>query len=490
MGGGGGGGGIGGQPPTPPPPPPPPPAPPPPPRGGGGGGRGGGGGGGRAPRGGGGGGGWLLRGNRISPPPPALAASPPSHDWWFASGRVEGHEGSPAYAPLPPAAKAAMEGAANGQEGAAAGADGGEAAGGRPPPGSEPGFKWRSGKERTTMGIWMWSRAFLRTAPSGERVAVLLMDTQGLWDRETSQMLTNTIFGLSALISSYLVFNIPNRVDENTLQNLALFAEYGRQVLQEQSDRMRDLTLRGEAAGDDDALTKSVVEPPSAAGGTGVAAVPSASATVRTGSGGGGGGGGGVSLATQERVERLRRLKSTRLPREEGGPGEAGSQHPFQRIELLVRDADLDASVDDGAEYEREMAEYLEAVLDKKARLEDVATVRNHITASFEAIGCCLLPHPGLEVRNRAYDGSVTVLQPAFRTAVTRCVAPLIAPTPASAYRHPLHPPPPPSSPCWPAVTSTRSSPSTPSPRPCTVAPSPPSSCSGTSSRTPASLQT
>ena len=52
--------------------------------------------------------------------------------------------------------------------------------------------------------------------------------TQGMFDSETSQMMTAAIFGLSTLISSYQVYNVKERVQEDDLQHLALFSEYGR----------------------------------------------------------------------------------------------------------------------------------------------------------------------------------------------------------------------------------------------------------------------
>lgn len=65
-------------------------------------------------------------------------------------------------------------------------------------------FPWRGGQERQTTGIWMWSEPFIRDV-NGEKVAILLMDTQGMFDNETTMTLTAQIFGLSTLISSFQV---------------------------------------------------------------------------------------------------------------------------------------------------------------------------------------------------------------------------------------------------------------------------------------------
>lgn len=95
----------------------------------------------------------------------------------------------------------------------------------------EKGFSWRAGRKRNTTGIWMWETPFIRKSATGEDIAVFLIDTQGMFDSETSQMLTASIFGLSTLLSSYQIYNVDKRVQEDNLQHLALFTEYGRYVL-------------------------------------------------------------------------------------------------------------------------------------------------------------------------------------------------------------------------------------------------------------------
>ncbi len=96
-------------------------------------------------------------------------------------------------------------------------------------------FEWQGGEKRLTTGIWIWSKPFVRQAIDGTRVAVLLIDTQGMFDNETSMNLTACIFGLSTLLSSRLVYNVEKRVQEDHLQQLALFTEYGRMALSSQA---------------------------------------------------------------------------------------------------------------------------------------------------------------------------------------------------------------------------------------------------------------
>jgi atlastin len=74
------------------------------------------------------------------------------------------------------------------------------------------GFAWRGGEHRQTTGIWMWSEPFVwRSSAHAEPFAILLMDTQGMFDNKTTMDVTVQIFGLSTLVSSYQVITIPPR---------------------------------------------------------------------------------------------------------------------------------------------------------------------------------------------------------------------------------------------------------------------------------------
>lgn len=90
------------------------------------------------------------------------------------------------------------------------------------------GFEWRAGRDRHTTGILLWKEAFVMTNSRGEKVAVLLMDTQGTFDRKSTQRENSTIFSLSVMTSSVQIYNIMRNIGENHLQHLQFFAEYGR----------------------------------------------------------------------------------------------------------------------------------------------------------------------------------------------------------------------------------------------------------------------
>mmetsp|Transcript_116925 Transcript_116925/g.239233 ORF Transcript_116925/g.239233 Transcript_116925/m.239233 type:complete len:584 (-) Transcript_116925:1608-3359(-) len=88
-------------------------------------------------------------------------------------------------------------------------------------------FHWRGGSERNTTGIWMWSQPHF-VKKGDESMAVLIVDSQGMFDNETTMSLTASIFGLSTLLSSYQIYNVDKRIQEDNLQQLALFSEYAR----------------------------------------------------------------------------------------------------------------------------------------------------------------------------------------------------------------------------------------------------------------------
>ncbi|KAH9384684.1 hypothetical protein HPB48_026694 [Haemaphysalis longicornis] len=97
------------------------------------------------------------------------------------------------------------------------------------------GFSCSSGSERHTGGILVWSEVFLVTRPKGGQVAVVLMDTQGTFDTETTFEDVTTIFALSALTSSVQVYNLMSNIREDDLEHLQYFIEYGRMVQNQDS---------------------------------------------------------------------------------------------------------------------------------------------------------------------------------------------------------------------------------------------------------------
>lgn len=78
----------------------------------------------------------------------------------------------------------------------------------------------------------MWSHVFPATLPSGERVAIILMDTQGAFDSQSTVRDCATVFALSTMLSSVQIYNLSQNIQEDHLQHLQLFTEYGRLALE------------------------------------------------------------------------------------------------------------------------------------------------------------------------------------------------------------------------------------------------------------------
>ncbi|XP_043240226.1 atlastin-1-like isoform X2 [Amphibalanus amphitrite] len=103
---------------------------------------------------------------------------------------------------------------------------------------SEPrrrGFPWRSGRRRHTTGLLMWSQPVPVTLPDGTEAVILLMDTQGTFDNQSTMHESSTVFALSTLLSSVQIFNLMGNLQNDNLEHLQLFTEYGRLALQDAS---------------------------------------------------------------------------------------------------------------------------------------------------------------------------------------------------------------------------------------------------------------
>ncbi|KAI6189020.1 Guanylate-binding protein [Aphelenchoides besseyi] len=97
------------------------------------------------------------------------------------------------------------------------------------------GFSWRGGSERDTNGILFWSKPYLVKNKQGEELVVLLMDTQGAFDQQSTVKDCATIFALSTMISS--IYNLQSNIYEDDLEHLQLFAEYGKLALEESTGK-------------------------------------------------------------------------------------------------------------------------------------------------------------------------------------------------------------------------------------------------------------
>lgn len=90
------------------------------------------------------------------------------------------------------------------------------------------GFSFRSGIVRETVGISMWSKPFIMKKLSGKRIAVVLMDSQGLYDPSTSADDNVRIFTMVSLLSSSIILYTRGNIDTSKLSQLDYFMEYAK----------------------------------------------------------------------------------------------------------------------------------------------------------------------------------------------------------------------------------------------------------------------
>ncbi|CAO1441129.1 unnamed protein product [Diamesa tonsa] len=90
------------------------------------------------------------------------------------------------------------------------------------------GFSWKGGSVRNTAGIMIWNDVFIHESPSGEKLAIVLVDTQGLFDTKTPAADNARIFALGTLLSSVQIFNLVSVIQEDQLQYLQLATDFAR----------------------------------------------------------------------------------------------------------------------------------------------------------------------------------------------------------------------------------------------------------------------
>lgn len=98
-------------------------------------------------------------------------------------------------------------------------------------------FDWKSGRKPITSGIWMWSEVFTHDFENGEKVAILLLDTQGMFGTHMTIQECTTIFGLATMLSSVQLFNVKEQIQEDDLQQLDLFTGYANYIFNQTNEK-------------------------------------------------------------------------------------------------------------------------------------------------------------------------------------------------------------------------------------------------------------
>ncbi|XP_078487725.1 atlastin-2-like [Ciona intestinalis] len=87
-------------------------------------------------------------------------------------------------------------------------------------------FKSRNGIESETIGINITNKPITLRDENDEKVAVFLMDTEGLFDKQRDAKECSTVFAMSCLLSSLQIYNVFRQVQESNLQHLQIFSNY------------------------------------------------------------------------------------------------------------------------------------------------------------------------------------------------------------------------------------------------------------------------
>merc|ERR1711937_127493 len=104
-------------------------------------------------------------------------------------------------------------------------------------------FSWRGGSTRDTTGILAWPELFTLNI-AGQETGLLILETQGTFDEESSVRDNATIFALSCMTSSKVIYNLSQQIQEDDLQHLELFTNYGQLALESgQSKPFQQLTF-------------------------------------------------------------------------------------------------------------------------------------------------------------------------------------------------------------------------------------------------------
>ncbi|XP_059810030.1 guanylate-binding protein 2-like isoform X3 [Hypanus sabinus] len=89
------------------------------------------------------------------------------------------------------------------------------------------GFSVASTTQAHTKGIWMWCRSL----PQRPNEVLLLLDTEGLGDPKKGDIDNdNSIYLLAILLSSILIYNSKNQIDQQSLQDLYFVTELSKRI--------------------------------------------------------------------------------------------------------------------------------------------------------------------------------------------------------------------------------------------------------------------
>jgi hypothetical protein len=73
-----------------------------------------------------------------------------------------------------------------------------------------------------TKGLWIWSEGIQTEITSGEKITILVVDSEGIGAFDEDVNHDTKIFLLALLLCSSFIFNSMNTIDENAINSLSL----------------------------------------------------------------------------------------------------------------------------------------------------------------------------------------------------------------------------------------------------------------------------
>lgn len=92
----------------------------------------------------------------------------------------------------------------------------------------DDGFGVGHTRSTETKGIWVFPRPLRRRMPDGREETLLFVDTEGFESTGKADVYDDRVFALSALMSSVLVYNLPEAIRESDLERLSFAVELAR----------------------------------------------------------------------------------------------------------------------------------------------------------------------------------------------------------------------------------------------------------------------
>jgi len=108
---------------------------------------------------------------------------------------------------------------------------------------SGPGFGVGSSINPCTKGLWMWSAPVVGYSEKGEKMNIIVVDSEGTGGLDEDQNHDMRIFSLALLLSSFFVYNSMGSIDENAVSSLSFVTNLSKHVKVKTSEGINDSDL-------------------------------------------------------------------------------------------------------------------------------------------------------------------------------------------------------------------------------------------------------